>query len=415
MAELRRRVAPDQLPAGVTDAGLARLVKGLCSQLGCPAQDVVRYCSDVPLLLRLPSGRVQERLAYLQGQLGLCLQQARRVVRRCPQLVTLAAETLAAKAQGVAELLQLPLPAAGQVLSRAPQLLEFQTSTLQQHHAGLLRFMSPQQLARALAEEPALLARAPAALEAKLRLLQQLLLPADPHRVCDLVASQPSILLKSLPAVASSLRSISIWKMAPAEKLALVTSHPVLLAMSGDEVHGRCRWLRRLLLSNGYYHRVLRKLPPRLLGLLIHTLPRAWPRLLYLAESSQEAQMPLMRLLACSGEAFGRRFPQYATWHAWKVKQMVRGLGLGVGGEQGGRRKGGGGREAEGGGQAIRCVGPGSGGCTCTGRCAAPRTTHRLCLCLCLGTRGEECEGGQCMGCGGAGGVALSSAATLLQ
>lgn len=54
------------------------------------------------------------------------------------------------------------------------------------------------------------------------------------------------------------------------------------------QVHGRCRWLRTLLMSNGYFHSAMRNLPVGMLGIALLHLPFCWSRLQYLAESKQE-------------------------------------------------------------------------------------------------------------------------------
>ncbi|PNH05714.1 hypothetical protein TSOC_008016 [Tetrabaena socialis] len=290
-----------------------------------------RAVASAPLLLLLPPPRIAQCVAVLCSALALRPKQARALVAEWPQLATLATATLADKLTGLAAVLGPAAdgaPGLAAAVRRCPRLLTFRTSTLAQHHAQLAALLGPARLVAVLRTEPGLLALRPASVASKLRLLQQLFgAVAHPQAVATLVAREPGILRRSLQALSRGCRSLSIWNLPPRAKLLMCISRPCLLTLPWGEVYGRCRWLRRLMLGNGYYHAALRRLPPSVLGAVVAALPHGWCRLQYLAESSQEAVLGLAEVVECRQEAFEGRFPEFRSWLAFKCKQMAAQLG----------------------------------------------------------------------------------------
>ncbi|GFR40811.1 hypothetical protein Agub_g1430 [Astrephomene gubernaculifera] len=356
------------------------------SRLAAEGPDAVlrRICLDAPLLLLLPISRVQECLAVLSSATALPPRRAVAFLRQQPHLATLAPATLAAKldvlkyiltcyggignssaaaappagapaATGVVGITAAAASAAAATLAsailRAPVLLTFSTAVLQRHHEQLLPLLGPQRLAAVLHAEPGVLALQPARLATKLRLLQELLGCAQhPAAVALLVARQPGLLRRSLHALSRGCRALSIWAIPQRAKLRMLLSRPGLLLLPWQEVHGRCRWLRRLMLANQYYHGALRRVPPSVLAALVAALPGAWARLQYLVESQQEGAVPLQEVMEGGQAAFDERFPAFRRWLGYKVNQMgadnpwrgthrIRGIGTpaAAAGGQGGR------------------------------------------------------------------------------
>ncbi|GLC38623.1 hypothetical protein PLESTB_000453500 [Pleodorina starrii] len=283
-----------------------------------------------PLLLVLPSDRVPLCVASLAAATALSRSAAAALVAEWPQLATHAPPSFAAKLQGLRRLLAAepaePAPPAAlrAALRAAPRLLTFSTSALQRHHDELSALLGSQERLRAaLAREPGLLAQRPATVAAKLALLRQLMdCDAAPGAVAALVVRAPGLLRRSLAALAAGCRALSIWQFRRRDKLRMVLSRPGLLALPAVEVHGRCRWLRRLMLSNAYYHAALRRLPPSLVGAVVAALPQAWARLQYLAESSQECRMGVLDVVECRQDEFAARFPEFDRWLQFKIKLM---------------------------------------------------------------------------------------------
>ncbi|EFJ41742.1 hypothetical protein VOLCADRAFT_107585 [Volvox carteri f. nagariensis] len=297
-------------------------------------------CTVAPLLLVLPSHRVPTCIASLTAATAMPRAQAAALVVEWPQLATHAPASLAAKLEGLRELLQGPSSGSGTVgtssggsaasapvlraaLRMAPRLLTFSTAALARHHAELKVLLGPERLSAALRREPGLLLQRPSTVAAKMALLQQLMDCAQhPAAVAAIVVRQPGVLRRSLAALSRCCRALSVWRLCRRDKLRMCLSRPRLLTLPPEEVHGRCRWLRRLMLSNAYYHSALRRLPPSLVGALVAALPLAWARLLYLAESSQECRMHLMDAVECRQEDFAARFPEFSRWLQFKIKLM---------------------------------------------------------------------------------------------
>ncbi|KAG2483824.1 hypothetical protein HYH03_017347 [Edaphochlamys debaryana] len=342
-----------------------------------------RVASKAVLLLLLPEDRVPQAAVRLSVWTGMRPKQAKALLRDLPQVATLAPETLSAKLSGLRRILgiaeelaaaprpgQQPPPGAARsaassqrpgqgqpqaqaqssqaqtpsqaqsqaagsahacsqallahAVFSAPHLLTFSTPALEKHHSALLEMFGAPRLALALRREPGLLALRPSVAGYKLRLLQSLLgCREQPGLVATLVARNPALLFRTPEALSASCRALSIWSLDPRVKLRLVAARPgLLLRLPAQEVHGRCRWLRRLMLSNAYYHTGLRRLPVACLAGVLSALNVGWPRLQYLAESSQEGACGLMDAVEVAAEAFERRFPEFRKWHEWKLKQM---------------------------------------------------------------------------------------------
>ncbi|GLI69212.1 hypothetical protein VaNZ11_013785 [Volvox africanus] len=327
------RVVPGLL---LGEPGTLRRAWGrLCVALG--GEEPTRgACVAAPLLLVLPPDRVPSCIASLAAASAMPRTQAASLVAEWPQLATHAPASLAAKLEGLQKLLGLGAADAGPheggvrartviraALRDAPRLLTFSTSALVRHHAELSALLGPDRLAAALRREPGLLLLRPATVATKLALLQQLMDCAEiPGAVAALVVRQPGVLRRSLAALSRSCRALSIWKLRRRDKLRMCLSRPGLLTLPPTEVHGRCRWLRRLMLSNAYYHAALRRLPPSLVAVVVATLPQAWTRLQYLAESSQECRMHVLDAVECRQEDFAVRFPEFTRWLQFKIKLM---------------------------------------------------------------------------------------------
>ncbi|GIL42589.1 hypothetical protein Vafri_552 [Volvox africanus] len=327
------RVVPGLL---LGEPGTLRRAWGrLCVALG-GEEPTREACVAAPLLLVLPSDRVPTCIASLAAATAMPRTQAASLVAEWPQLATHAPASLVAKLEGLRKLLGLDSADAGPhggsvractvlrtALRAAPRLLTFSTSALVNHHAELSALLGPDRLAAALRREPGLLLLRPATVATKLALLQQLMDCAEhPGAVAALVVRQPGVLRRSLAALSRSCRALSIWKLRRRDKLRMCLSRPGLLTLPPTEVHGRCRWLRRLMLSNAYYHAALRRLPPSLVAVVLYTLPQAWTRLQYLAESSQECRMHVMDAVECRQEDFAVRFPEFNRWLQFKIKLM---------------------------------------------------------------------------------------------
>ncbi len=229
---------------------------------------------------------------------------------------------------------QQPSAAATRALSRTllayPRLLTFSTKELKRHHIHLCQTLTltHQQAAVLLAQDPWLLTMSPRSLSEKVQLLYHLLgCPSSkPEVLHRLLFRRPAVLARSLTKISCTCRSLSIWRFNPRSfKLRMVMARPSLMELHPHEMLGRCRWLRRFMLSNGFYHTALRRLPPNLLAMVVAMLPGSWSRLQYLAESEQEGAMGLVETVECRQAVFEQRFPEYLKWREWKIKQMVSG------------------------------------------------------------------------------------------
>ncbi len=191
-------------------------------------------------------------------------------------------------------------------------------------HAATLAALFPNGQLQGIAfHEPSILMRSTSVIQRNLRCITQLT-GCSMQAALDLVARRPSLLSKSPRSLGQSFNALSVWHFSTEDKLELITSHPLLLRLSPREVHSRCRWLRDLMMSNGYYHSVMRELPVGLLGVMLMHLPSAWSRLQFLADSSKESKMDVMQVVQCSKPAFAAAFPEHEKWLHWRTTEMVR-------------------------------------------------------------------------------------------
>jgi hypothetical protein len=66
----------------------------------------------------------------------------------------------------------------------------------------------------------------------------------------------------------------------------------------------------------------MRELPPKVLGVVLLYLPKAWARLQYLAESERESKVPVMSAVQMSEDKFAKRFPDYCKWREFTKQQV---------------------------------------------------------------------------------------------
>ncbi|KAG2442367.1 hypothetical protein HXX76_002453 [Chlamydomonas incerta] len=363
--QVRRAICAAPLLLLLPSSRVSQVSGVLARALGVPQQRARALIRDVPALFVMPPATLSEKLTGLEHLLCCCSSSggssggssdssggssgssaARSSTTRGATPSRAAGTSAAAKAapaapkQARASAPNSPGSAATKgaapvartasqhvleaALLRAPRLLTFRTATLQSHAAELAPLLGgPGRAAAVLRADPALLERSPASVAAKMALLRELLGCAhQPAAVAVLVGRAPGLLHRSPSALGRACRSLSIWSLSPRTKLRMALARPALLQLGWRELHGRCRWLRRLMLSNGYYHAALRRLPPSLLAALLAALPGCWARLQYLGDSNQEGALPLMEAAECDQAAFEARFPEFGKWYAFKVKQM---------------------------------------------------------------------------------------------
>lgn len=362
--QVRRAICAAPLLLLLPSSRVSQVSGVLATALGVPQQRARSLIRDVPALFAMPPATLSEKLTGLEHLLCCCSSTGGNsgcsIARTASSngtgsststssaapgsavgtSATAKAASAAPKRPGAASAspagaakAAAPTPRTAsqhvleQAVLRAPRLLTFRTATLQSHAAQLaLMLGGPGRVSVLLRSDPALLERSPASLAAKMALLRELLGCAhQPAAVAVLVGRAPGLLHRSASALARGCRSLSIWSLSPRTKLRMALARPGLLQLGWRELHGRCRWLRRLILSNGYYHAALRRLPPSLLAALVAALPGCWARLQYLADSNQEGALPLMEAVECEQAAFEARHPEFAKWYSWKVKQMVSG------------------------------------------------------------------------------------------
>jgi hypothetical protein len=319
--------SPKLLYQPATD--MQQRLQDVAAVFGVPVpQLVIKAANDATWLLHAPPDTVRHRIQRLTQLLGL---PAGPSLLSHPRLVCLSSDDVARKLQQLGEGLHLKPSSAQHLVRREPRLLNLSAGTLAANAAGLQREtgLPLPDVQQMVFQEPSLLARAPGRVGRKLAALQQLLACGAPI-ARQLVLRRPALLTRSLRSLSSSLRALSVWRMSPAYKAALIHGNPSLLRLSSQEVHGRCRWLRTLMFSNAYFHSALRNLPPKLLGVIILHLPTAWSRLQYLVESSQEGGLDIMQVVQARRADFSKAHPGYARWLAWKCVDQVRLQGGGI-------------------------------------------------------------------------------------
>lgn len=307
---------------GMSAAAAGKRLAAAAAALRVSPQRVSALALKQPLLLLLDSQQFASRLAAISEALNLGdpALVIPMVVSR-PLLLGARPEALARKARALRAALGATNTTTRKVLRAAPQLLE-RSERLAGARVGDLRSLLRGQanLSLAIRREPRLLTRMVKPLESKVAEVQQLLGCSDLEAVA-VVASRPSLLLRSVNSLCRSARALSIWRLDAAYKQQLLQEHPSLLRLSAAEVHGRCRWLRAQMLRSGHLHATLRRLPAGVLGVLVLHLPKAWRRLQYLVDSKQEGALQLMDAVRLTDRRFAQLFPEFPKWRGWSGKQ----------------------------------------------------------------------------------------------
>lgn len=243
--------------------------------LGDPAE-AARLVEAEPLLLVLEPSRIRERIEALPALLDLPqgVRQAELLCAMHPFLLTVSDRSIAGKVNALGAALKLPRGAVLGVVLSYPQVLTFSEQAITGKVVALSEVISLDRLQAMVCDDPSLLARSSDKVLSTLRALQAAT-GKSMQQAIGLAERRPSILAKSAAAPSRNYRALSVWKLTAGEKDEMLQKHPVLLSMSSREVHLRCRWLRGLVTSNGYYHSGARRIPPALLGVIIMHLPQA--------------------------------------------------------------------------------------------------------------------------------------------
>ncbi|KAF8067116.1 CLMP1 [Scenedesmus sp. PABB004] len=313
-AAARKQPALLFLPPASVPARLHAAAQALCA----PVSRCSRAALQQPLLLLSEPAALQARVRAAAAALKVPPAQACGIVMARPQLLAAAPATLAAKLANLQGVLALTRSQALRLVASAPCLLEYSASGVSDKVGALgeLLAATPALLRRLVLEEPCLLTRGPGQLGARLVFIGSLT-GVDPGAAQAMARARPCLLTRSEAQLARSYRALSIWRLPPDYKAALLAEHPLLLRLSPREVHGRCRWLRELMLRDAVFHATFRALPPVLLGVVVLHLPVAWRRLQYLVEAGRESAVPLMEAVQLPEARFAAAFPEYAKWRCW--------------------------------------------------------------------------------------------------
>ena len=334
-AKMARRVpsliaSPEHEGASVLDERLTKLgsmiikaSRGAQHRSSC--RDLaISLAREEPLLLVLNSSLLQDRLHALPDILGLegGLPSAALLCIKHPFLLTVSQRSLSCKIDVLWTSLGVTKALAQRIIKDYPKVLSFSESSISSKVSALCQAFPIETVREMLCREPSLLARST---EKVLSSLSQLraLVGGSKDRAVGLAKRRPSILTKSAASQQRCYRALSVWKLTAAEKDEMVQKHPLLLSMSPLELHLRCRWLRTLITSNGYYHSGARRIPLSLLGVIIMHLPQAWSRLQYLVDVNQEPRAGLMDAVQFSGKEFEDRFPEFRKWLQFRTSEMV--------------------------------------------------------------------------------------------
>ncbi|KAI8470921.1 MAG: hypothetical protein J3K34DRAFT_520967 [Monoraphidium minutum] len=312
---------------GLAGPAAAARLAGAAAALRLPAVRAGAAAVKQPLLLALDPPGLAARLAALGAALGMDdPSDVASMVATRPLLLGASPATLSAKLAALRSALGATRAAARRVARGAPQVLELAAPTAAARAARLRYLLGGQRgLLIALRREPGLLTCGLAPLPGRIEALRRMLgAAAAPAAAGRLAALRPSLLRRPPARLLRTHRALSVWRFEAGFKAALLQAHPSLLRLSPAEAHGRCRWLRALMMRSGHLHATLRRLPPRVLGALLLHLPRLWRRLQYLADSRQEGKLPLSRALRAPDAAFAEAFPDFARWRGWDDKQAAR-------------------------------------------------------------------------------------------
>ncbi|KAG1654199.1 hypothetical protein FOA52_009380 [Chlamydomonas sp. UWO 241] len=322
-----RRV-PLLLVSEAVDGGLHGQLAALVTNFHLDGlDDAVRLASKEPLVLVMDPKEVHSRLrAQMQvfTDMGSSKKSTSAMYARCaanPWLVTVSTASLVSKLANIGRTLGLMAPACQYLAVSYPEILQQSESGLAAKVALLLEAIPRERLQTMVFREPSLLCRSAAKIIASLRTVREATSMSSSD-VAVVLDRRPAILAKSAISSSRCYRALSIWRMTQDEKHALIREHPLLLQLSPREVHFRCRWLRSLMESNGFYHSALRRLPPQVLGSMILHLPATWSRLQYLVDSNREGVVPLTDAIERTDRAFATRFPEYRQWLQYKTSAM---------------------------------------------------------------------------------------------
>lgn len=312
-----------QCPAlfGKPAALIRQELAGIAAIVGIPAKRLFVVACKYTAVFALTVSEVEHKVRLFQNLFEQPKSRILRMVARCPQLLVHTVDGLSLKLNALARLLSLKPYQVSRIVSRCPTVLQYSTQRMEEQLFCLFQDISPANVKTMVMRDPEILNKSAAVLLRNASMLQQLLQCYRADMV-DLVIRRPSILTCSTKSVASSYRALSIWKFTPEQKLQLFKAHPLLLRLSAREVHGRCRFLRLLMLSSGYYHSVLRKIPLKLLGIVLLHLPYCWPRLLYLAEAEKRCALGVMHAVQCTDAAFMHEFADFSEWKSAKIASV---------------------------------------------------------------------------------------------
>ncbi|MEW5317045.1 MAG: hypothetical protein WDW38_008376 [Sanguina aurantia] len=300
---------------------IRRRLEAIATILDLSLAEVGKLGLGAPRLFSITSKHLQFKLTFLQKTFHLDSTKAQRLVLRHPPLISMSEAGVLEKLAMLRDSLRLSDTSALQIVLSCPTVLSYATDRMQQHIGQLSSIVPLPQLQRMVTQEPTLITRPAELIIQRLQLLKELL-ACGRTEVLELVTRRPSLLTRSAETVSRSMRALSIWQFSVALKMDLVREHPLLLRMSPSEVHFRCRWLRQLVMGNGYFHNTIRSLPPALLGIIIMHLPTCWGRLAYLADSNQESTVRIMAVVQGADVDFQARFPGYDKWLQWQRKDM---------------------------------------------------------------------------------------------
>ena len=306
---------------------------------------VVReLCFDEPLFLSMPYTDIHVRLERLTKMLqshGLMgsLPEVSGYCLAAPWLLTTSTDSIDRKLRSLASALNLTRLKALDLALGYPKLLTLSEERIRSKVEALCDKKMPLTLPRSALEhmiqtEPSFLMRSKDKIQTGLRTMKNTFeartdspKPTSPSTssclsVVDLVKRRASILTRNPSNIVRCYNSLSIWELTSQEKEEIFTAHPVLLRLHHQELHLRCRWLRRLVTSNGWFHSALRRVSGTHLGVIILHLPKCWSRLQYLVESNLESKILLMEAVQLGDEVFESRFPGYMRWRSYKRNEI---------------------------------------------------------------------------------------------
>ncbi|GAX75417.1 hypothetical protein CEUSTIGMA_g2861.t1 [Chlamydomonas eustigma] len=283
---------------------------------------VMHMIRKEPSLLILPINTLEQRVDTLHQMLdlgsrasaaSLCLSNA--------WLLTVSSQSIASKLMSLIALLSVSRKTILDMILSYPRILTFSEKAQASKISSLSIVIPLNSLRLMLCRSPSLLTKSVDKILASFNTLQSS--TGIPKReVIGLLKRRPAILSKAAASTELCYRAMSIWRLTREEKTEMIQKHPLLMQLSPRELHLRCRWLRSLITSNGYYHSGLRRISPSLLGIIILHLPQAWRRMQYLADCNQEPHAELMEAVQLPEHKFEEKFPSYKKWLTFKTSEM---------------------------------------------------------------------------------------------